>query len=136
MDELFEGITNLFEALPHNSFYNAIDGELHLNEAPQGTAFPYSVFLTTPGIADFMFDPEEYEYIPIQFNVHSSSASAIEALEIGSTLMALFDNTEEMSVAGYNVVWFRRQTPPYPFKVDKDKWQATIIYEVLLEKAD
>ncbi len=133
MEALFEGITNLFEALPHNDFYTAIDGELHLDEAKQKTAFPYCIFLGLPGIHDFMFDPEEYEYVPIQFNIHSSDPSAIEVLSIANKLIALYDDTEDMVVAGYNVVWFRRQTPPYSFKV-KDKRQVTLLYEVLLEK--
>lgn len=132
---LFEGITNLFEASPHNTFYSAIDGELHLNEAPQEQAFPYCVFLTTPGIHDYMFDPDEFEYIPVQFNIHSNDPSAIEITSIGDKLLALFDDTEAMSVTGYHVVWFRRQSPPYYFK-DGNKWQGTIIYEVLIEKAD
>ena len=140
---LFEGITNLFEALPHNSFYDAIDGELHLDEAPQKQAFPYCVFLGLPGLHSFMFDPEEYETVPIQFNIHSDDPSAIPALEIAGKLMALFDDTEEMVVTGYNVVWFRRTAPPYSFKVSEkrqdailDKRQVTMLYEVLLEKAD
>ena len=132
---LFEGITNLFGAEPHSNFYSAIDGELHLDEAPQKQAFPYCVFLGVPGIHSFMFDPEEFETVPIQFNIHSDDPSAIEGLEIADKLMALFDDTKEMVVTGYNVVWFRRTTPPYPFKVD-DKRQVTILYEVLLEKAD
>lgn len=136
MDVLFEGITNLFEALPHSDFYDAIDGELHLDEANQKQAFPYCVFLGLVGIHGFMFDDEEFETIPIQFNIHSSDPSTVEVLNIADKLMALFDNTEEMVVTGYHVVWFRRQTPPYSFKVDKDKRQVTILYEVLLEKAD
>lgn len=135
MDVLFEGITDLFESMPHSSFYDAIDGELHLDEATQEQTFPYCVFFGLPGTHDFMFDPEEYEYIPIQFNIHSDNPSAVAILGIAAKLMALYDDTEEIVVTGYNVVWFRRTTPPYSFKVG-DKRQVTILYEVLLEKAD
>ena len=135
MDVLFEGITNLFEASPHSDFYDAIDGELHLDEAPQKQAFPYCVFSGLPGIHSFMFDPEEFETIPVQFNIHSSDPSAIPVLGIAAKLLALFDNTERVVVTGYNTVWFRRTTPPYSFKVG-NKRQVTILYEVLLEKKD
>ena len=138
MDVLFEGILNLFDTVPHSDFYDSISGELHLVDAPQDTAFPYVVFFLVTHIHDWMFDPEEYEIIRIQFNAHSKDTSGLEITDICNKLIAQFDDCEDsMTVAGYNVVWFRRFSTIFPKpRPAGNKWQVSVTYNVLLEKSD
>jgi len=107
MKVLFTGIYNLFNATPHNSFYNALSGGLYLYEAPQNTDYPYAVFFLVSGEHDRYFSGPDFEEPVIQFSLFSDSESASEVTDLFTYLTALYDDCS-LTVTGYTSIIFER----------------------------
>jgi hypothetical protein len=85
----------------------AVGGRIFLDEAPEGSAFPYVVFRIIASSPRDTFR-EEVEDTLIQFSLFSTSESAAEVTEIYADLMALFDG-ELLTITGGTCIWVIRQ---------------------------
>lgn len=77
-----------------------------LDEAQEGSAFPYCVFSIVSAVPEKTFT-EDYENVTIQFSLFSSSRSGTEITGMYAALMALFDECS-LSISGSKLVWMRR----------------------------
>jgi len=135
MRDLFTGIYTEYASVPASSFYNALTGGLHLEEAPQGTAFPYAVFSLVNNSLDQNWT-NKLEEATIDFNLYSDSASgAVEITGLYEKLKEQFDDVN-LTVAGYAHLKFRRENSwlnKMPSDIpNKSIWAYTVQYAVLL----
>ena len=67
-----------------------VGGRIYLDQAPEGTVFPYVVFFVVAGTPDRTFT-EHYTDTLIQFSLFSSSPGAMEITTMYANLKTLFD---------------------------------------------
>jgi len=136
MQDLFTGIYTEFAS--GSSFYDAISsggGGLWLEEAPQGTAFPYAVYSLVHTSLDQNWT-NKLEEATIDFNLYSDSASgSVEINQLYEKLKEQFDDVN-LAVAGYDHLKFRRENAwlnKAPSDIpNKSVWAYTVQYSVLL----
>jgi len=136
MRDLFTGIYTKFTSVPASSFYNALDGRLYLEEAPQGTAFPYAVFSLVNNSLDQNWT-NKLEDATIDFNLYSASESgAVEITGLYEKLKEQFDDVNLTVGGGYSHLKFRRENAwlnKMPTDIpNKSVWAYTVQYQVLL----
>ena len=135
MRDLFTGLYTEFASVPASSFYTAIGGRLYLEEAPQGTKFPYAVFSLVNNSLDQNWT-NKLEEATIDFNLYSDSESgAVEITDLYEKLKDQFDDVN-LTVAGYSHLKFRRENAwlnKMPSDIpNKSIWAYTVQYQVLL----
>ena len=135
MKDLFTGIYAEFSSVPASSFYTALSGRLYLEEAPQGTPFPYGTYGLVNNSADYNFT-NRFEEATIDFNLYSDSTSgAVEITGLYEKLKEQFDDVN-LTVAGYSELKFRRENAwlnKQPSDIpNKSVWGYTVQYGVLL----
>ena len=108
MKDLFTGLYTEFTSVPASSFYTALDGRLYLEEAPQGTEYPYAVFSLVNNSLEQNWT-NKIEDATIDFNLYSASESgAVEITGLYEKLKDQFDDVN-LTVAGYSHLKFRRE---------------------------
>ena len=85
---------------------SAVAGRIFLDEAPEGTEYPYVVFLIVSDVPDKTFT-EIYEDVLLQFSLYSASASAAEISTMYADLKALLDECA-LTITGSTLVWMWR----------------------------
>ncbi len=112
MRNLFSAIYTKFTELTggnHNAFYTTISGKLYLGIAPQNSAYPYVVYSLVSDVYSWNFSLNgEFETVLLQFSIYSESASPLEAENIYTDLIALFDWVN-INITGYNNLYMRRE---------------------------
>ena len=83
-----------------------VGGRIFLDEAPEGTEYPYIVFMIVSDTPDKTFT-EIYEDVLVQFSLYSASASAAEISTMYADLKALFDECA-LTITGSTLVWMWR----------------------------
>ena len=117
----------------HNDFYNSIEGRFYFVEALQEVAAPYCVYHFINEAYEFMFGPEEFERILVQFNIYSDNYSSVEYSTILGYLKSLFDWTT-LAVDQYTHLKMERNFV-IPQRFDEDKlWQCAVQYTLLIQK--
>jgi hypothetical protein len=135
MKDLFTGLYTEFATTPASSFYTALSGRMYLEEAPQGTAFPYAVYSLVNNSPDHYWT-SRFEEATIDFNLYSDSTSgATEITQLYEKLKEQFDDCS-LTVSGYSHLRFRRENAwlnKLPSEIpDKSIWGYTVQYQVLL----
>lgn len=129
-DKLCQGIYNQFAANSGSGgIYDYVSGEMHEEEAPEGTAKPYIVYWIVTHESTWQFN-EEFEELIVQFNCFAATKTA--ALTMQDKLTGLFSYDNKPSVTGYTVIDFSRTTLP-SLKAE-DFYMCGVQYEVLLQK--
>ena len=135
MNVVIEGIYNYFVATSagiHNTAYNAVGGRFYLVEAPQNSTFPYIVWHIITNDGQFNFTSDKAELV-IQFDVHSSTATAQECGTIIGYLKTLY-HKKSPTITGYRVVSFREDNLRGPLKFeDTDFWVYQARYLLKIE---
>jgi hypothetical protein len=82
----------------------------YLDQAPQGTEFPYCVFFVVSGVPEKTFS-EHYTNTLIQFSLFSASSGATEITTMYKDLKALFDECSltipPTGTATDTLIWMR-----------------------------
>jgi hypothetical protein len=110
LKNLITAIITAFTAITggvNNDFYNALGGRMFLDQAPEGSEFPYCVFMVVSATPDRPFG----EYLSdalIQFSLFSTSDGAGEVADLYAYLKALYDN-KSMTVTGNTLIWMLEQ---------------------------
>jgi hypothetical protein len=132
MKALFDGIYTEFTSVAHSSFYNALTGGLHLEEAPQGTDFPYGVYGLVNNSPEYTWT-NRIEEATIDFNLYSDLAGGTEIMGLYEKLKEQFDDVN-LTVVGYSFLKFRRENAwlnKLPSEIpNKSIWGYTVQYEV------
>ncbi len=102
MEALLTGIYGVYSTV--NNFRTACTGELHLEEAPQGTAMPYTTFTLVVARPDYYF-AGVHEIATIQFDIYAGSD--VVRQDLYTKLTALFDDCRP-TVAGYTSLIMER----------------------------
>ena len=131
MNPLLTGIFTKFNALPHNTFYNAISGQLYTRIAPQGTAYPYAVLDIVTGIGDWNFT-HEFDDIDIQFNLFGQSTSETEIGDLYTKLRSLYDDCA-LTVVGYTHLFMQYDQYWSLTNAEDSIRQYTVQYHILLQ---
>lgn len=84
-----------------------VGGRIFLDEAPEGTDFPYVVFRIIAGAQQDTFK-SKIEDTLIEFSLFSISKSAAEITAMYADIMALFD-WQTVTVTGGTCIWVVRQ---------------------------
>ena len=136
MKKLSEGIYTLFTG---SAFATDVGNRLFKGQAPDGSDFPYSVYLFISDVPEYTFS-EAYENVMVQFSIFSSAASSAEIEDALTHLKSLYDDCA-LSVTGYATVWMRRTGGTLPGKEEhttpagtQNIWIAHVEYEVYLSK--
>jgi hypothetical protein len=100
-------LTAIYSKTAGSALSDAVGGRMCLDEAPEGTDFPYIVFSIVSAVPEWTFT-EEFANVVIQFSIFSTSQSAAEITDIYGHLVDLFDDST-FSITGSTLVWCRRQ---------------------------
>ena len=85
-----------------------VGGRIYLDQAPEGTEYPYIVFFIVVDTPEDVF-ARDGEDILIQFSLFSTSASVAEIADMYKDLKALFDNCS-FSITNNTLIWMRRDS--------------------------
>ena len=88
-----------------SNFYNAMSGRLFEDQAPDGTPYPYAVYLIVSAPKEKTFS-EEYTNIILQLSIFSSASSSSEIKLAYHYASVLFDECE-FSITGSTLVWMK-----------------------------
>lgn len=83
-------ITAIFGKFTGSAFSTDVAGRIFLDQAPEGTEFPYCVFFVVSGIPNDAFAKKGRESL-IQFSLFSKSQSAVEISTMYADLRALLN---------------------------------------------
>ena len=104
MNNLLAAIVDKFA---NSAIYNDVGGRIYLDEAPQGTEFPYVVFRIVAATPENTFK-EDIEDVLIQISLFSISAGATEITTMYSDLQTLLDR-KTLTITGGVCVNLLRQ---------------------------
>jgi len=107
MRALTTGLYNRASGAAGVAFMASIGSRFYDTEAPQRATFPYVVYLIVSQVKDWQF-VERFEDVLLQFSIFSTASSSLEADDIYTLLVALFDE-QYLTVAGYShFIWMWR----------------------------
>ncbi len=106
MKNLLAAIMSKITTGPSN-LYNDVGGRVFLDQAPEGTEFPYIVFFVVSNVPDKTFS-EDFEDVTIQFSLFSASLGVNEIATIYDDLKSLFDGCA-LTITGYTHIWMREE---------------------------
>ena len=137
MDDLFTGIYTRFSTTPYSSFYNGVNGELHLEEASSSAEMPYAVYNMVNSAHDWTFNTD-FEETVFDFNLFSDSTGGpTEITQLYEKLKDQFDDCV-LTVSGYTHLKMRRENAYLSVDSEaipnKRVWQYTVQYRNLIEK--
>jgi hypothetical protein len=90
-----------------SALYSDVGGRVYLDQAPEGTVFPYVVIFIVSGVPADNFT-DQIDDLLIQFSLFSESASVTEISTMYADLKTLFDNVS-LAVTGCNMAWMKRE---------------------------
>ena len=89
----------------HNDFYSAVNGQLYEDQAPEGSPYPYSVYLIVSAPKDKTFT-EEFTDISLQLSIFSSASSSSEIKLAYHYAHVLYDECA-LTITGSTLVWMK-----------------------------
>ena len=98
--------TAIYGQLSGSAFSSAIGGRLFKGQAPDGTEYPYVVYLVVSDVPERTFS-EIYEDVIVQFSLFSSASGTTEIEDMYTHLKTLYDE-QPFSITGSTLVWMRR----------------------------
>lgn len=98
-------ITAIYSKFSGSAFSTDCGGRIFLDQAPEGTEWPYCVFFIVSGTPDKTFT-EHYTNTLIQFSLFSASSGAAEITTMYADLVSLLDECS-LSITGSTLVWMR-----------------------------
>jgi hypothetical protein len=81
----------LFSKMAGSAFATSIGSRLYDGRAPQNPTWPYAVYYLISSVPDRTFAEDMTDCI-VQFSVFSAASAQTEILDIGTNLIALYDN--------------------------------------------
>lgn len=90
----------------NSAFSNAIGGRFYKARAPEGTIYPYAIYLLVSDVPDNTFT-ENLEDVLIQFSLFSSASSSTEVEDMFTALKALYDDCA-LTITGSTLIWMQR----------------------------
>jgi len=129
--------TAIFGKLSGSLLDTDIGGRLFKGQAPDGTEFPYVVYLIVSDVPDDVF-AKKGESVLIQFSLFSSASGSTEVEDMYSHLKTLYDDCS-MTITGAVLAWFHRQSAilmveDYTTAAGTQKvWHYAVDYEVTIQ---
>jgi hypothetical protein len=138
MKDLLTAITDKIKTGP-SALYSDVGGRVYLDQAPEGTAFPYVVLFIVSGVPTDNFT-DQIDDIIIQFSLFSEVRGVTEISTMYADLKTLFDNVS-LTISGYNMAWMKRENlmtmtednPTVNANTPIKHW--AVDYRILLEKS-
>lgn len=126
------GLITKFKALvadEHNSFWQAVNGQLFDGQAPAGASFPYSVFSVVSHVPERTFT-EDHRNLLVQFS-HFAETKA-ESKTIAAACNDLFDECAAFTITGATLIWMRLDNgqDAMPEDVDATESGATTVWHL------
>lgn len=84
----------------------ALGGRIYKGRAPDGTEYPYAVYLLVSDVPDPTFT-ESLENVLIQWSLFSSASSSGEIEDLFTNLKTLFDDCS-LTITGETLLWCQR----------------------------
>ncbi len=120
--------------LQEESFFRPMVGNrIFLDEAPKGTATPYSVVSLDRSEPVRVFSGGDMARVLFGFLVVSGSTSAIECSQLAESLKTCF-NCSTLHVTGWHSVAMRYTSETGPSRVNRRWWAAEIDFEAVFQK--
>ncbi len=104
MKELSKAI---FAKLAGSALDTAIGGRFYKARAPEGTAYPYVIFMLVSDVPADTFK-DKLDDVLIQFSLFSSASSSTEIEDIYANLETLYDDCS-LTITGSTAIWMKRQ---------------------------
>jgi len=140
MKNLSTAIYGVFTALTagvNNDFYDDIQGRLFKGRAPEGTQYPYAVFMLISVVPTRTFS-EHFEDSLIQFSLFSSTSSSSEVEDMFTHVKALYDEAQ-FDITENELIWMRYEnaqlmpdavtTPEGTFEI----WHYAVDFEIKMQ---
>ena len=102
----------IYSNMLETEVYDRVGGRIYLDQAPDGTEFPYIVYFIVTGNPDNTFS-EKMESIILQFSIFSLQSGPTEIIGIYYYLKTLFDDCDLTISRGEGtdnvLIWCKRQ---------------------------
>lgn len=99
-------LTAIYSKFSGSTIFSDVGGRVFLDQAPEGTEYPYIVYSIVSDVADWQF-VENFEDVVIQFSLFSSSESATEISTMYADLKTLFDDCS-LTITDNTLLYFQR----------------------------
>ena len=130
----------IYAKLAGSALASDIGGRLHKGRAPEGTEYPYVVYMVISDVPEKTFT-EDFENVVIQFSLFSATQSSSNEVEtMFADLKTLYDECS-LTITGSTLLRMKRaiatlmvedHTLPPPHGT-VEVWHNAVDYEVLLE---
>ena len=97
--------TAIWGRLSGSTLSGYISNRLLKGQAPEDTAFPYSVYFVVTNTPERTFT-EDYRNVIVQFSLFSSESGSTEIENMAAALEALYDE-QPMTVTGSTLIWMK-----------------------------
>jgi hypothetical protein len=115
-----------------------IGGRLFKGRAPEGTEYPYVVFMLISDVPENTFS-EDLDDVVIQFSLFSLVSSSAEVEDMFTHLKAIYDDCS-LTISGSSLIWMKRQVAQLMAEEHTtpsgtvEAWHYAVDYSILLEK--
>jgi hypothetical protein len=96
----------IFTKTTGSALDTALGGRIYKGMAPDGTVYPYAVYMLVSDVPDPTFT-ENLENVLIQWSLFSSASSSGEIEDLFANLKTLYDDCS-MSITGETLLWCQR----------------------------
>jgi len=112
-----------------------IANRLYKGQAPEGTTYPYAVYMVVTDVPDHDFS-NDFENVIVQFSLFSTASGTTEVENMYTDLNTLYDE-KSFSITGSTLVWMRRSSANFVVEDHTTPsgtqrvWHWAVEYEIL-----
>lgn len=99
--------TAIYSKMSGSSLNTAIGGRFYKGHAPEGTEYPYVVFMLVSDVPADTFK-HKLDDVLIQFSLFSATSSSTEVEDMYGYLKALYDDCS-MTPTSQTLIWMKRE---------------------------
>ena len=127
----------IFTKTTGSALSTALGGRIYKGRAPDGTAYPYAVYLLVSDVPDPTFT-ETLENVLIQWSLFSSASSSGEIEDLFANLKTLFDDCS-LTITGETLLWFQRANATLMIEDHTtpdgtvDVWHYAVDYDIKIQ---
>ncbi len=125
MQNILTGIYSRYSA--STALKTALPGKLHIEMAPQGSAFTYATYFLVSGYPDYWFADRRFEIVTIQFDIYAETN--LLRLAAYNALVTLYDDSRP-TATGYESILMERTNQQLVRDGDQNQlYRAVVTYE-------
>jgi len=103
--------TAIYGQLAGSAFATDINSRMFKGQAPEGTTYPYAVYMVVTDVPDHTFS-EDFEDVIVQFSLFSSASGTEQIEDMYADLLTLYDEND-FSIEEEDLIWMRESNTAF-----------------------